>query len=119
MKPYKVLFLDIDGTILRPDHTMEDSTKKAIKTVQEQGIETVLATGRPLHEITELGYELNIQSYIGYNGALALYKGKQILAEPMSVKTVEYILEVAARNNHDVVYIRIQQISSPHLRVLK
>lgn len=103
MKPYKVLFLDIDGTILRPDHTIEESTKIAIKKVQEQGIETVLATGRPIHEITELGEELNIQSYIGYNGALALYKEKEIFAEPMSVDNVEYILEVAAQNNHDVV----------------
>ncbi|WP_404332985.1 HAD family hydrolase [Mesobacillus maritimus] len=103
MKPYKVLFLDIDGTILRPDHTLEDSTKRAIHIVQEQGIETVLATGRPIHEITALGDKLNIQSYIGYNGALALYKGEKIIAEPMSVKNVEYILEVAAQNNHDVV----------------
>lgn len=103
MTPYKILFLDIDGTLLRPDHTMEQSTKKAIFQVQEQGIETVLATGRPIHEITELGAELKIESFIGYNGALALYKGEKVFAEPMDVKSVEYFLKVAATNKHDIV----------------
>jgi len=103
MKPYKLLFLDIDGTILRPDHTVEDSTREAINSVQERGIETILATGRPIHEITDLGKDLNIHSYIGYNGALALYKGEKIFAEPMPVKNVEYFIEVAAKNNHEIV----------------
>ncbi len=103
MKPYKLLFLDIDGTILRPDHTVEDSTREAINKVQDQGIETILATGRPIHEITDLGKDLNIHSFIGYNGALALYKGERIFAEPMPVKTVEYFLEVAAKNKHEFV----------------
>lgn len=31
MGPYKILFLDIDGTVLRPDHTIEETTRVAIK----------------------------------------------------------------------------------------
>ena len=51
MGHYKILFLDIDGTILRPDDTIEDSTKTAINEMKKQNIEVVLATGRPIHEI--------------------------------------------------------------------
>ena len=42
---YKVLFLDIDGTILMPDHTYSASTKDAILQVKEQGIEVFIDIG--------------------------------------------------------------------------
>lgn len=103
MTNYKILFLDIDGTILTPDDTIEDSTKTAISEMKKQDIEVVLATGRPIHEIKELGQELNISSYIGYNGALGIFEGETIFAEPMPVEDVKYILEVAKENNHEVV----------------
>jgi len=64
MTDYKVLFLDIDGTLLTPDDTIEESTKAAISQVQANGMEVFLATGRPLHEIDDLAKELNIHSFI-------------------------------------------------------
>ncbi|MEY2194830.1 HAD family hydrolase [Neobacillus sp. BF23-41] len=103
MTNYKVLFLDIDGTLLRPDGTIEDSTKKAISKVQAQGLEVFLATGRPLHELDELAKELNIHSFIGYNGAYAIYKGEDIFQEPMKSSTVMNFLEIAKDNQHEVV----------------
>lgn len=103
MGRYKILFLDIDGTILRPDDTIEDSTKTAIIEMKRQDIEVVLATGRPLHEISELAEELQIASFIGYNGALGIYEGETIFAEPMQSEDVKYILNVAAANGHEVV----------------
>ena len=103
MGHYKILFLDIDGTILRPDDTIEDSTKTAINEMKKQNIEVVLATGRPIHEIKELGKELHISSYIGYNGALGIYEEETIFAEAMHTEDVKYILEVAKKNNHEVV----------------
>ena len=103
MGHYKILFLDIDGTILRPDDTIEDSTKTAIIEMKRQEIEVVLATGRPLHEISELAEELQIASFIGYNGALGIYEGETIFAEPMQPEDVKYILDVAAAHGHEVV----------------
>ncbi|WP_026563701.1 Cof-type HAD-IIB family hydrolase [Bacillus sp. UNC41MFS5] len=103
MTNYKVLFLDIDGTLVRPDDTIEDSTKEAISQVQANGLEVFLATGRPLHEIDELAKELNIHSFIGYNGAYAIYKGKDLYQKPMSSATVENFLEIAKENQHEVV----------------
>jgi Cof subfamily protein (haloacid dehalogenase superfamily) len=103
MPKYKILFLDIDGTILKPDDTIEESTKSAIAEMKKQKIEVVLATGRPIHEIAEIGEELNITSFIGYNGALAIYEGRTIFAEPMKSIDVQYILDVAISNGHEVV----------------
>jgi Cof subfamily protein (haloacid dehalogenase superfamily) len=103
MTNYKVLFLDIDGTLVRPDDTIEDSTKEAISQVQAKGIEVFLATGRPLHELKELAKELNIHSFIGYNGAYAIYKGEDLFQEPMKSSTVQSFLEIAKDNEHEVV----------------
>lgn len=103
MPNYKILFLDIDGTILRPDDTIEETTKRAIAEMKKKNIEVVLATGRPLHEISEIGDELKISSFIGYNGALAIYEGKTLFAEPMQASEVQYILDVARDNGHEVV----------------
>lgn len=103
MTDYKILFLDIDGTILRPDDTIEESTKKAVADMQQKGLEVFLATGRPLHEISDLGKELNIHSFIGYNGAYAIYKGKDILKEPMDAHTVKHFLDIAQQHGHEAV----------------
>ncbi|MEH7075301.1 HAD family hydrolase [Neobacillus drentensis] len=103
MTNYKVLFLDIDGTLVRPDDTIEDSTKEAISHVQAKGLEVFLATGRPLHEINELAKELNINSFIGYNGAYAIYKGDDLFQKPMNSSTVRKFLEIAKENKHEMV----------------
>jgi Cof subfamily protein (haloacid dehalogenase superfamily) len=103
MTNYKVLFLDIDGTLLRPDDKIEDSTKTAISQVQAKGLEVFLATGRPLHELDELAKELNINSFIGYNGAYAIYKGEDIFQERMKSSTVMDFLAIAKDNQHEVV----------------
>lgn len=104
MSNYKILFLDIDGTILRPDDTIEDSTKKAIKEVKQQGIEVILATGRPLHEIYDIAKELSIHSFIGYNGAYAVYKGNSVVKEPMDSFLIEKYIQIAKKHHHEIVF---------------
>ncbi|WP_456276199.1 HAD family hydrolase [Bacillus sp. AK128] len=104
MSAYKIVFLDIDGTILQPDHTIQDSTRNAIKQLQEQGIEVFLATGRPLHEIKELGRELNISSFIAYNGAYAIYEGQEVFKETMPGRDIDQLIEIAKANEHHLVF---------------
>jgi Cof subfamily protein (haloacid dehalogenase superfamily) len=103
MSDFQILFLDIDGTILRPDDTIEDSTKIAIAQVQERGMEVFLATGRPLHEVMDLAKELNVTSFIGYNGAYGIYKGKDLFKEAMNPKTVKDFIKIANNNQHELV----------------
>ncbi|QTM98964.1 Cof-type HAD-IIB family hydrolase [Sediminibacillus dalangtanensis] len=103
MSDYKVLFLDIDGTILRPDHTIQDSTRQAVLEVKEKGVEVFLATGRPLHEIADIATELDIHSFIGYNGAFAIYRDEVIVDEPLKADTVRKFTETASRHGHEMV----------------
>jgi Cof subfamily protein (haloacid dehalogenase superfamily) len=121
MPKYKILFLDIDGTILTPDDTIEDSTKIAIEEMKKQDIEVVLATGRPIHEIAEIAEELQISSYIGYNGAHGIYEGETIFAEPMESSDVQYILDVAKKNGHEAVLYTASRnyLTNPESNLIK
>jgi len=103
MATYKILFLDIDGTILQPDDTIQESTKTAVKLMQDQGIEVFLATGRPLHEISDIGEILKVHSFIGYNGAYAISEGEDVLREPMSPELVKTYMEIAKQQNNELV----------------
>ncbi|WP_156292021.1 HAD family hydrolase [Oceanobacillus salinisoli] len=100
---YKAVFLDIDGTILRPDHTYSDKTKDAIQQLNEKEIEVFIATGRPIHEIRDLANELNIDSFIGYNGAHAIYNNETIVDEPMSGELVKNIVATAKEHHHEII----------------
>jgi Cof subfamily protein (haloacid dehalogenase superfamily) len=103
MSHYKVLFLDIDGTIMTPEDTIEDSTKIAVSKVQEQGIDVFLATGRPIHEIRGIAEKLNVDSFVGYNGAYGIYKGEDLYQEQMNPILVDKFLSIAQENNHELV----------------
>lgn len=100
---YKTLFLDIDGTILTPNHTYTACTKDAIKQVQQQGILVFICTGRPLHEVKELGEELGVEGYIGYNGAYAIYENHILVNKPMDKQILEQFLALAKQNHHELV----------------
>lgn len=100
---YKILFLDIDGTILTPEDKIQDSTKIAVQLMKEKGLEVFLATGRPLHEISNIGETLAIQSFIGYNGAYAIHNGKDVFRQPMSPDLVTKYLEIANEKGNELI----------------
>lgn len=101
---FKTIFLDIDGTILKPDHTFTPSTKDAIDQVQAQGIKVFLATGRPLHELDELAKQLDIHSFIGYNGAYATYGDKPFFNEPINKEVIEQYVDISKKHGHHIVF---------------
>ena len=55
---YKLIALDLDGTLKNSDNQITAKTKEALIEVQKQGVKIVLASGRPTaglrHEAKEL-----------------------------------------------------------------
>ncbi|MFD1362125.1 HAD family hydrolase [Lentibacillus salinarum] len=100
---YKILFLDIDGTILKPDHTYTETTIQAINAARQQGVEVFLATGRPLHEISALAEAFDIHSFIAYNGAFALHQDEVIVNEPIPQATMEQFIDKATQHGHELI----------------
>ena len=67
----KLIALDLDGTLLRPDGTISEFTKKTIKDVQENGHQIIIATGRPYRMAIDYYKDLGLETpLITFNGSL-------------------------------------------------
>lgn len=101
---YKCVFLDIDGTILKPDHTYSPATKDAINQLQKQDIEVFFATGRPSHELFEFAKELNVKSMIGYNGAYAMHQDQMVVNKPFDRNVIQDFIKVSKEHQQEIVF---------------
>ena len=63
---YKVLVLDIDGTLMNSQKKITEKTKTALRTAQEAGVTIVLASGRPTPGIVPIAKEIGLDEYGGY-----------------------------------------------------
>lgn len=90
---YRLIVSDLDGTLLRDDHTISEYTKSVIHKVSEQGIEFMLATGRIFGGARKYARELNLNTPIlACNGALIKEAaGKLLYGKPLLENTLEEI----------------------------
>lgn len=70
---YKLIALDLDGTLTNSEKKITPATKAALKRIMKRGARVVLASGRPVFGITHIARELQLDEYGGYilglNGA--------------------------------------------------
>ncbi len=83
---YKMLVLDIDGTLLNHENIVTARMKATLIKVQQMGITIVLASGRPTYGVLPLAEELELDKNGGY---ILSYNGGQIL----NVQTKELLFE--------------------------
>lgn len=74
---YKLLVLDVDGTLLNDEKQITPHTLATLKKVQQMGIHIVLASGRSTHGVFPLAKELELEKYGGY---VLSYNGGQIFS---------------------------------------
>lgn len=83
---YKLIALDIDGTLLNSKKEITSNVYESIQEAKKQGFKVVLSTGRPLPGVTPLLEELNLTDdgdyVICFNGAVVQeVKSKKIIAD--------------------------------------
>lgn len=68
---YKLLALDMDGTLLNSDHKVSERNKEFIEKAKEKGIRVVLLSGREPGSIKHFSDELGLDGLIsGFNGGI-------------------------------------------------
>jgi Cof subfamily protein (haloacid dehalogenase superfamily) len=98
---YKLIALDMDGTLLREDKTISTETKKAIQRAKASGVKVVLSTGRPMVGLNKYLKQLDLvteEDYaVSYNGALVQNtKTGEVLAKtPMTQDDLKYLHELS------------------------
>ncbi len=63
---YKILVLDIDGTLTDSKKRISRVTKRALRKAQNKGVKIVLASGRPTPGIVPVAEELGFKEHGGY-----------------------------------------------------
>jgi Cof subfamily protein (haloacid dehalogenase superfamily) len=93
---------DLDGTLLRPDITISERTRKAIRGVREAGVTFVAVTGRPPRSVRDLRGRLGLHGIaICANGALVydLDRGSMLdqtlLASDLALQIVQGLRRAA------------------------
>ncbi len=99
---YKLVAIDLDGTMLNSYGIVTQNTKEVIKKVQEKGIEVIIASGRPIDSIKTIAKEIESENYfISGNGAI-LYdiKKDEIIYENIlkKAKTLD-IIKICEENS--------------------
>lgn len=92
---YKLIAIDLDGTMLNKYGTVTEETAKTIKQTIEQGTDIIIASGRPIDSIKTIAKEIGSNNYfIAGNGALIYdIKKDEIIYEKFLNKAK--VLEIA------------------------
>jgi Cof subfamily protein (haloacid dehalogenase superfamily) len=78
----KLFATDLDGTLLRPDHSVSDFTRETIQRAVDAGIKVVFATGRPTRWLPPVVEEtLHNDLIIAANGSLIIDAQKREITD--------------------------------------
>ncbi len=105
MTQQSIIFFDIDGTLLTHDKKLPYSTKQAIFNLKKEGHIVAIATGRAPFMFEELREELDIQTFVSYNGQYVVLNGEVIFTYPLNRLALEKLTQTALQNEHPVVFM--------------
>lgn len=109
MSGKKILFADIDGTLLNDNREIPKENKDAIDRAVSQGHSVVIATGRPLDSgkkiVEELGLTMPGCYMIAYNGAVIYDCGNEKVLEKKFVP-YPYVRELFERAKKAGLYVQ-------------
>ena len=104
MKDRKLLFFDIDGTLLsEKTHTVPQSAKEALKKAKENGHLIFINTGRPISTIDQEIHDLNPDGYICGCGTYITYHDQVIYHHQLSKERCKEIASLIKKYEIDAV----------------
>jgi Cof subfamily protein (haloacid dehalogenase superfamily) len=101
--PYRLLALDIDGTLLRTDKTISPRTLLALRAARERGVRLVLVTGRRLPAARRAAQALGDVDLVLHNGALIVEDGVVLRCRPLPRGMAERAIRIGREMEADPV----------------
>ncbi|MCR4430936.1 MAG: Cof-type HAD-IIB family hydrolase [Tepidanaerobacteraceae bacterium] len=97
---FKLIALDIDGTLITSHYTITRRTRKALRDAMDAGMRVTIATGRFYHSARHIARSIGINAPLVCNdGALIkdISTGKTVFFKPLPMDTARDVLHVAAK----------------------
>jgi Cof subfamily protein (haloacid dehalogenase superfamily) len=93
---YKAVFLDMDGTLLRSDHSISDETIQTIRTLTQKGIAVILVSARPINAVMPTFRNIGLppaSPVISLNGSYIVEKDEPIFQAVVDLETTARVTE--------------------------
>lgn len=105
MNRYKIIFSDIDGTLLDSKQDVLPKTKQTVLTLSSKGIPFILVSGRMPHSVLNVQKKIGFSApFISYGGALIRdAKGQTLWDKPMNLQTAVALRKTIAFFSSDIV----------------
>ncbi|RIU90085.1 Cof-type HAD-IIB family hydrolase [Oceanobacillus picturae] len=107
-----IVFFDIDGTLLNEEKELPKSTKEAIAALKKAGHEVAIATGRAPFFFQDLREELEIDTYVCFNGQYVVYKGEVIHRNPLNSELLEDLAKVSLAKENPIVFMGEEEMKA-------
>lgn len=113
---YKMIALDLDGTLTNSDKIITPDTKQALFDFQEKGGKIILASGRPTQGIVPLAEELELDNYGGYilafNGSRMVdFQTKEVMFnQTLTMEEVADLHQLAVEYNVNILTYEDEKI---------
>lgn len=108
----KMIFFDIDGTILDENKEIPDSTRYAIYQLKRQGHQIAIATGRSPFMFEEIRSALGINTYISFNGQYVVCDEDVIYKNPIPKHDLLKLESSARENDHPMGFMTPQKVTA-------
>lgn len=101
----KILFFDVDGTLYNTEKILPASAKEALLEARRKGYEIAIATGRAPFMIQSLLEELDINTYVTFNGQYVVYRGEVVYTNGVDRDELAKIIAFGEARNEPVVFL--------------
>lgn len=101
----KVIFFDIDDTLLNSEKKLPQSAEESIHKLQDKGYTIAIATGRSPFTFKDLRERLDIHSYVSLNGQYVVHNDQVIYKHPLDFTTLKQLMKHSKQNNHPLLFI--------------
>jgi hypothetical protein len=100
----KIVFFDLDGTLLDENKQIVPSAKQAIRQLAVEGMMVAIATGRAPFMFTPFARELGIDSYVSFNGQYVVSGDEVLYKNPLEAERLAALEHTANANGHPMVF---------------
>ncbi|MCP8616058.1 Cof-type HAD-IIB family hydrolase [Salirhabdus salicampi] len=101
----QIVFFDIDGTLISEGGNVRQETIEAVDQLREKGIYPAIATGRGPFMHKHIREQLNINTYVSFNGQLAVFEGEVVYENPLQTKLLQSLSKDALAKGNPVAFI--------------
>lgn len=111
MNDKRIVFFDLDGTLLTSELKVAQSSIESIHSIRKHGVEPVIATGRTISEIGYILEATGIRSCVAMNGQYVIYDGELIYENPFDRNKVRALHLDAVKNGHEMAFYNADTIT--------